>query len=79
MPTTIAKRVKGVPAACSSPAKDCLVEPCFHQDVPGTGAVKKGASAKAKTRPVAMSGSDSSAGTNNRALIKAISDSKVYQ
>jgi AraC-like DNA-binding protein len=55
--------------------KGCLVEPCFHQNAPG--AAKKVSSAK--TGAVAMSGTDSSAGTNNRALIKAISDSKVYQ
>jgi AraC-like DNA-binding protein len=55
-----------------------LVEPCFHQNVPGSGAVKKGSSAKAKSPPDAMNVSGS-AGTNNRALIKAISDSKVYQ
>ena len=79
MPTTIAKRVKGVPAARSSPAKGCLAEPCFHQNVPGTGAAKKGASAKARASVVAMNAMGSSTGTNNRALIKAISDSKVYQ
>jgi AraC-like DNA-binding protein len=55
-----------------------LVEPCFHQNVPGSGAVKKGSSAKAKSPADAMNVSGS-AGTNNRALIKAISDSKVYQ
>jgi AraC-like DNA-binding protein len=56
-----------------------LVEPCFHQSAPGTGAAKKVSSAKAKTPVVAMNVNGSSAGTNNRALIKAISDSKVYQ
>jgi AraC-like DNA-binding protein len=56
-----------------------LVEPCFHQNGPGTGTAKKGSSAKARTRAVAMSRNDSNAGTNNRALIKAISDSKIYQ
>ena len=59
-------------------SQGCLVEPCFHQeDVPGIGAVKKGSSAKAKTPVDAMN--VTGAGTNNRALIKAISDSKVYQ
>jgi len=56
-----------------------LVQPCFHQNIPGAGAAKKGSSAKARTRAVAMSRNDSNAGTNNRALIKAISDSKIYQ
>jgi AraC-like DNA-binding protein len=56
-----------------------LVEPCFHQDVPGTGAAKKASSAKTRASDVAMNVNGSSAGTNNRALIKAISDSKVYQ
>jgi AraC-like DNA-binding protein len=56
-----------------------LVDPCFHQDVPGPRAAKKGSSAKAKTQAVAMNVMGGSTGTNNRALIKAISDSKVYQ
>jgi AraC-like DNA-binding protein len=56
-----------------------MVEPCFHQDVPGTVAAKKVASAKARASVVAIGGNGGSAGTNNRALIKAISDSKVYQ
>jgi AraC-like DNA-binding protein len=54
-----------------------LVQPCFHQNAPG--AAKKGSPAKARTRAVAMGRNDSSAGTDNRALIKAISDSKIYQ
>jgi AraC-like DNA-binding protein len=56
-----------------------LVEPCFHQNGPGTGAAKKVSSAKAKTPAVAMNVNGTNTGTNNRALIKAISDSKVYQ
>ena len=56
-----------------------MVEPCFHQDVPGTVAAKKVASAKARASVVAIGGNGGNAGTNNRALIKAISDSKVYQ
>jgi AraC-like DNA-binding protein/ligand-binding sensor protein len=54
-----------------------LVQPCFHQNAPGTA--KKVPPAKARTRAVAMGRNDSSAGTDNRALIKAISDSKIYQ
>jgi AraC-like DNA-binding protein len=56
-----------------------LPEPCFHQARPG-GVAKKGASAKAKTPVDTMGGNgNSNVGNNNRALIKAISDSKVYQ
>jgi len=76
MQTTIAKGGKGTPATPHA-LQDCLVEPCFHQNVPGTGAGKKVSSAKARASVVAMSGNSS--GNNNRALIKAISDSKVYQ
>jgi len=68
-----------VPATRSHPSQDYLVEPCFHQNVPGTGAAKKVSSARAKTQAVAMNVNVTGAGTNNRALIKAISDSKVYQ
>ena len=78
MPTTIVKEGKGTPAA--PPAlQGCLAEPCFHQNVPGTGAAKKNPSAKARASVAAMSGNGNSSGNNNRALIKAISDSKVYQ
>jgi AraC-like DNA-binding protein/ligand-binding sensor protein len=56
-----------------------LAQPCFHQNAPGAVAAKIVFSAKTKTRALAMGGNDGSAGTNNRALIKAISDSKVYQ
>ena len=66
-----------MPAARSHLSQGCLVEPCFHQNVPGTGAVKRVSSAKAKIPVDAMN--VTGAGNNNRALIKAISDSKVYQ
>ena len=59
--------------------KGCLVEPCFHKHDAGTGTAKKGPSAKARTPAVTMGAGSTSAGTNNRALIKAISDSKIYQ
>jgi AraC-like DNA-binding protein/ligand-binding sensor protein len=60
-----------------------LAAPCFHQPRPGAAAAKKVSSAKARASVVAMNGngnsSGNSSGNNNRALIKAISDSKVYQ
>jgi AraC-like DNA-binding protein/ligand-binding sensor protein len=66
--------------------KDPLLTPCFHQcDCPPEVAVaKKSAAARARVAAAAMSGNGSqggngSGGNNNRALIKAISDSKVYQ
>ena len=66
-------------AVSSPPAQDCLPEPCFHQPKPVAG-VKKASAAKGGVAVDAMGGnSGSSPGTNNRALIKAISDSKVFQ
>ena len=47
--------------------------------MPGAAAAKKVSSAKARASVVAMSGNGNSSGNNNRALIKAISESKVYQ
>ena len=47
--------------------------------MPGAAAAKKVSSAKARASVAAMSGNGNSSGNNNRALIKAISDSKVYQ
>ncbi len=73
MPTTFVKQAKGVSVTRSSSPKGCLVQPCFHQNTPGAGAAKKDSPAKARTRAGEMSRNDSSAGTNNRALIKAIS------
>jgi AraC-like DNA-binding protein/ligand-binding sensor protein len=56
-----------------------LAEPCFHQPRPGAAAAKKVSFAKARASVAAMSGNGNSSGNNNRALIKAISESKVYQ
>ncbi|MGA2181357.1 MAG: PocR ligand-binding domain-containing protein, partial [Verrucomicrobiota bacterium] len=82
MQTTIVKGGKGTPVAPRA-LQGCLAEPCFHQPRPGAAAAKKVSSAKArasaKASVVAMSGNGNGSGNNNRALIKAISDSKVYQ
>src|ERR1019366_3433122 len=79
MPTTIVKGGKGTPATPRHALQGCLAAPCFHQPRPGAAAAKKVSSAKARASVVAMNGSGNSSGNNNRALIKAISDSKVYQ
>ena len=68
-----------MPETQDSLLEGCLAEPCFHQNAPGTGAAKKVSSDKAKSSTVAMNVNAGSSGTNNRALIKAISDSKIYQ
>ena len=47
--------------------------------MPRAIAARKGSSAKARASVVAMGGNGSSSGNNNRALIKAISESKIYQ
>src|ERR1039458_9155967 len=79
MQTTIVKGGGGTPTAQSHASKGCLAEPCFHQPRPGRAAAKKVSAAKARASVAAMSGNGNSSGNNNRALIKAISDSKVYQ
>ncbi len=65
--------------------KEPPLAPCFHrcECPPEVASAKKG-SAREKAAIAAMNGSGSnggngSGGNNNRALIKAISDSKVYQ
>ena len=78
MQTTIVKEGKGTPVAPRA-LQGYLAEPCFHQPRPGAAAAKKVSSAKARASVVAMSGNGNSSGNNNRALIKAISESKVYQ
>jgi AraC-like DNA-binding protein len=56
-----------------------LVEPCFHQKGSGPEAAKNEIFSNPRTRSVTAGSNSSGVGTNNRALIKAISDSKVYQ
>ncbi|MGD0207423.1 MAG: helix-turn-helix domain-containing protein [Verrucomicrobiota bacterium] len=79
MQTTIVKEGKRTPATPGRALQGCLAEPCFHQPMLGAAAAKKVSSAKARASVVAMSGNGNSSGNNNRALIKAISESKVYQ
>src|ERR1035441_6834307 len=81
MQTTIVKGGKGTPATPRHVLQGCLAAPCFHQPMPGAAAAKKVSSAKARASVAAMNGNSNgnSSGNNNRALIKAISDSKVYQ